>query len=378
MTGSPTALRVGVDARSLLRRHPRGEGKTLHQLYKHLVAQRPDWQVTFFGDEHAADAGMDLPAGVQCASMTLPGNRHHSWENLCVPLMALRARCHVLHFAGSLGPRWSPVPSVLTVHDLIPVVADDGVGAGFQEAFLRRLRNGLRHARQVIAVSENTRRDLLRTLPDIRANINVVHWGAGGPESLPLSNPGSPTFEGPAAPYIMAFGGEAPRKNTSYVLDRFAAVAARLPSLHLVLAGVTGERERQAISAVMSNARLDSRVHMPGFVSEAELDMLLRRARVLFYPSLYEGFGMPVLEAIERGVPVVASALSSIPEILLDVPGCFDLAGTAAIEDALVKLASDDAHRADWVERQRCVLPRFSWDETARKTAALLELAARH
>ena len=376
MSPGARGLRVGVDARSLLQRHPRGEGKTLLKLYTHLVAQRPHWKITFFGDQHTPEACLALPPGVQSMHMTLPGNRYDSWENLCLPLMSLRAGCDVLHCASSSGPRWSPAPSVLTVHDLIPVVADDGVDAAFKQAFLRRLKNGLRHARKVIAVSENTRQDLLRTLPETQVAIDVVHWGASEAQTRAQAIDDSTPFVGPTAPYLMAFGGEAPRKNTAYVLDRFAAVAGSMPSLQLVLVGVTGERERRAVSSRIAQTGLEGSLHMPGFVDEAQLDLLLRRALALFYPSLYEGFGMPVLEAIERGVPVVASNLSSLPEILLDVPGCFDLTDTAAVESALQGLASDDAYRADWAARQRGVLSRFDWAGTARKTAALLESAA--
>lgn len=371
------SLSVGVDARSLLQRNPRGEGKTLYQLYTHLVEQQPHWRITFFGDQHAPQASLPLPAGVQCAHMTLPGDRYNSWENLCLPLMVLRAGCDVLHCASSGGPRWSPVPSVMTVHDLIPIVADDGVNAAFKQAFLRRLTNGLRHARKVIAVSENTRRDLLRTLPDTQVDIDVVHWGATKSGALLLPETHGVQFEGPTAPYIIAFGGEAPRKNTAYVLDRFAAVARLLPDLHLVLAGVAGERERRATRERMASVGLENRLHMPGFIDEIHLDLLFRRARALFYPSLYEGFGMPLLEAIERGVPVVASNLSSIPEILLGVRGCFDLANCEAIESTLMRLSNDDSYRAHWVIEQHRVLSRFNWTATACKTASLLAASAR-
>jgi glycosyltransferase involved in cell wall biosynthesis len=366
------ALRVGVDARSWLQKHPRGEGKTLYQLYRHIQAQHPDWQITFFGDQRTAEASLPTLPGIAVRHMVLPGDRFDSWENVCLPLMAARARCDVLHCASSSGPWWSPAPVVLTVHDLIPVVADDGVDEAFQQAFLKRLRRGLRRARQVIAVSENTRRDLLRVLPGVGPAPEVVHWGA----TPNLGAPVAPPTPRPEPPYLIAFGGEAPRKNSDYVLDRFIAVARRVPDLQLLLVGVSGQRERQRHTQRMAAAGLAERLRMPGFVGDDELDQMLRRARALFYPSLYEGFGMPLLEAVERGLPAVASNLSSIPEVLQGVPGCHDLADIAGIEDALAALASDDAVRATWVAAQKTVLERFSWDRTARQTAELLRRAA--
>ena len=367
---------MGVDARSLLQKHPRGEGKTLLNLYRHVAEQQPEWKLFFFGDEQAASASTPLPPGIAVRAMSLPGQRFDSWDNVCLPVMAARARCDVLHCASSAGPYWSPMPTVLTVHDLIPLVADDGMDEAFKQGFLRRLNNGLRRASNVIAVSENTKQDILRMLPTTTTPIDVVHWGASQSDPAVSFSTSRQTVAGLTGPYLIAFGGEAPRKNMRYVLDRFEAIGSRLPELHLVLAGVTGDRERLAVSVRMAKAGLGKRVHLPGFVTENELDSLFRGARALFYPSLYEGFGMPLLEAIERGVPVVASDTSSIPEILSEVPGCFDLSNVQAIESALEMLAHDDANRNNWILQQRSILSRFSWAATAQRTSALLRMAA--
>ena len=114
-------------------------------------------------------------------------------------------------------------------------------------------------------------------------------------------------------------------------------------------------------------------VVLPGFISEGELDELFGNATALLYLSLYEGFGLPVLEAIERGVPVIASDRTSIPEVLDGAIGCFPLDNPQAIEQAIMDLATNPGERRRWQSEQGKVLARFDWKETAAQTIRVLE-----
>lgn len=368
MTGGLPALRIGVDARSLLCREPRGEGKSLLRLYTEILQQQPATQVLLFGDERAPQFTGTLPAGMRAIAGTLPGERFNTWENVQLPWWAWRHGCQVLHAASSGAPRWSACPVVMTVHDLIPILFDDGQDARFKAHFRQRLENGLATARRVITVSAHTRQDLQATFPGFRKPIDVVHWGA---DDYPPTTGAAPM----PAPYLVAFGGEAQRKNTDYMLQRFIALAPRVPALRLVLVGISARWQREQIAKLLEQSGLTSRVDVPGFVPEAELDGLIRHARAVLYLSLYEGFGLPLLETIGRGVPVVASDRSSIPEILQGAPGALPLEPAQAVEDAIVQLATDDAVRQRWVTQQAAVLPRFRWAATAQQTLQSLRAA---
>lgn len=353
-----TAHRIAIDARSLLCAQPRGEGKSLLRLYQEVVQLRPGIELLFFGDEHSARYTGPLPAGARAVAVPSLTHRLELWEDLVFPLRARLAGCTVMHCASSSAPRRALLPVLLTVHDLIPMVFDDGHDEAGRARFARRLGYGVRQARAIVAVSENTRRDLLQQFPDCRAPVSVAHWGG--------DDFGVVAEAAPQPPTVLVFGGEARRKNTLFAVDRFIAAAQRVATLRLELIGVASQRQRDELQARLAAAGVADRVRMPGFVTEAELAETLRRASALLYLSLYEGFGLPVLEAIGHGVPVLASDRTSLPEILRGVPGAFALEDPRAIEDAVVQLASAGPARAAMAHAQRTALPRFRWSDTAR------------
>lgn len=359
-------MKVGVDARSLLCREPRGEGKSLLRLYQEMRLLRPDIEVVFFGDKTSCGYNGELPQGVSVVPLDLPGERFSAWENFYFPAAAMLLGCQVLHCTSSGGPFWSFQPQLLTIHDLIPLCFDDGQSETEKRHFLKRLRNGLRNAKRVIAVSLHTKKDILAIFPGLRTPIDVVHWG--GDRTTPQEY-----FLPENSPYLIAFGGEAKRKNTIYTLERFFAAASAVPDLKLLLVGVNSQRHRESVLQFASHAGLADRIVLPGFVTEVELDRLVRNATALLYLSLYEGFGLPLLEAVGRDVPVIASNCTSIHEILDGVPGCFSLDCPEAIEDAIITLATDPKKRDQWKKKQREILPRFDWGNTAAQTIAALE-----
>jgi glycosyltransferase involved in cell wall biosynthesis len=369
--GTRGRMRVGVDARSLLCREPRGEGKSLLRLYKEILGQRPDIEVTLFGDEKAAEYRGALPERAKVVGLTGPTGRFGIWEELYFPWAARLQGCTVLHCTSSGGPRWSPLPILLTVHDLIPLTFDDGHDARARQQFARRLRNGLRRATRVATVSAHTRSDLEAAFPGAGAKAAVIHWGCDL-QRYDVSRAGPNTD----APYLLAFGGEARRKNTEYTLERFIGVAQRLPALRFVLAGVNSTRQREELARRAREAGVDDRVEMPGYVLESGLAHLMRGATALLYLSLYEGFGVPVTEAIGLGVPVIASDCTSIPEILGDAPGCHALDRPELIEQAIVALVSDSQLCVEWAQAQAQRCRSLTWQACALRTIEQIELVA--
>jgi glycosyltransferase involved in cell wall biosynthesis len=359
-------FRVGVDARSLLCREPRGEGKSLLRLYEEMAGLDPALDPVLFGDESTRDYRGPLPARARVVTLGSRGQRWNLWENLRLPWAAHRRRCDVLHCTSSGGPRWAGMPTVVTVHDLIPMLVDDGQTAAAREAFRRRLSHGLRGARAVIAVSEHTRSDLASAFPAAAARVHVVPWGAPAAAAATA---------GEGRPYALAFGGSAPRKNTLYTVERFAAVAARAPAVDLVLTGISAPAMRERVTARAAELGVAGRVRMPGFVTEAELGALLGGATLVLYLSRYEGFGLPLLEAVAHGVPVLASNASSIPEVI-GAEGTYALDQPQALEAALLRLATSADERARLHAAQAATTRRFDWRDTAARTLALLRQAA--
>lgn len=366
MMTSKQSLKVGVDARSLLCREPRGEGKALLRLYREICLLRPDIDIVFFGDRTSRSYHGELPQGVSVVSLNLPGERFSAWENIYLPVAAMFTGCQVLHCTSSGGPFWSAQPQLLTIHDLIPLRFDDGHSEKEKRHFLKRLNNGIRNAKRIITVSAHTRNDLLAIFPDLQSPIDVIHWGSDR-----ISEPtGKSAVD---SPYLIAFGGEAKRKNTQYTLDRYFAAATSLPDLKLIMVGISSKKLRENVIQFAEQRGLRERVILPGFVSESELDSLIRNATALLYLSLYEGFGLPVLEAIERGVPVIASDRTSMPEVLGGTIGCFPLENPNTIERAIIDLVTYPDECKRWQVEQAKNLPRFDWKNTAMRTIRVLE-----
>jgi len=171
--------------------------------------------------------------------------------------------------------------------------------------------------------------------------------------------------------FVLAIGTLEPRKNYAHLIAAFGRLAERVPDLVLVIAGHDGP-DRPGVDRAI--ARLSpahrERVILTGGVSDATRRALLDRAAALAYPSIYEGFGFPVLEAMSVGVAVVAARAGSIPEVAGDAALLVEPTDEAALADALERVVDDDATRAELVARGRDRIRAFSWDETARALAA--------
>lgn len=366
---SKPTMRIAVDASSLLTRHPRGEGKSLLRLYEEIARIRPGWSFVFFGTqetEASASAIRERIPRCQIRTFELPGFRWNSWENLGLPIAAWRAGADLLHCASSGSPLWSPLPVVMTVHDVIPLIMDDGMDARTVRLFRTRLQAGMRLARRVIAVSDNTRRDLIRVMGADPDKIEVAHWGADAV---------SETYqERPATGTVLGFGGGgAVRKNTPALVRMFAKVAAGDPAARLVILGATDTKQKATLKELIGQLRLEGRVSLLGYVPDEELDRLYREAACLVYISLYEGFGLPPLEVMVHGMPVVASNRSSIPEVVGDAGILVDPEDTDAIANAVLHLLHDQAFRRQLSEKAWQRAREFSWRTTAEKTVSILE-----
>jgi glycosyltransferase involved in cell wall biosynthesis len=366
-------MKIAVDARSLLTRSPRGEGRTLRDLYRHIAALRPDWRITLYGEE-PYQTHVDR-SNIRSATLNVPGYRFNLWENFGLPLAAKLSGSDLIHAASTTAPRAPLLPLVVTVHDIIPVVFDDGQSQPAVDRFRKQLTFGLRKAKVIIAVSAHTRDDLVRHFFVDPSKIQVIHWGIDRPRvieraSWPLSEQLAST------PYFLAFGGNARRKNTATIIQAYSRLARGSPPLVLVGLGDTGIRARYDELATHLGCK-DRIITLP-YIDDAHLDSLLTRALALVYVSLYEGFGMPLLEAMVRGVPVIASNTTSIPEIVGGAALLVDPSDAGAIAHAMENIIEDPAARESLALRGLTRAEGFKWEDTAGKTVAAFETAMSH
>jgi glycosyltransferase involved in cell wall biosynthesis len=274
---------------------------------------------------------------------------------LRLPLLLRRLGPRVAHFLHVLPPAWHG-RTVLTIQDLSFERFPEVMSARDRFFFRTFVPRSARRADRVLTGSEWTKRDLVERYGVPEENILVTPYGFD-----PVFKPEGPRRDGP--PYLLFVGALQERKRPGIALE---ALQGLDPELHLVFAGPDRGLEEQLRAEATSHG-LGDRVEFTGHVSREDLAALYRGARTLVFPSVYEGFGLPVLEAMASGTPVVATRSSSIPEVAGDAAilvegGAGELA--AGIERAL---ADHDRLRAAGLARAAL----FSWAETARVTAGV-------
>ncbi|MGQ0615040.1 MAG: glycosyltransferase family 4 protein [Planctomycetaceae bacterium] len=226
----------------------------------------------------------------------------------------------------------------------------------------RHLRRCARFADLFVAPTESVAAEILRhgILP--RRKIHVVPLAA---RMLPLGDAGVPPAIPQGAPYLLCVSTLERRKNIPFLLRAFGLASSRLPH-HLVMAGAAGEAGREAIAAA-DLGRLSSRVHFLGHAEESILGALYRRADLTVCPSLYEGFGLPVLEAMACGCPVLASDIAAHREVGGEAVRLAPSRDEGAFAECLVDLAHDERARIDLKNRGIERSSQFSWTETGRR-----------
>ncbi len=257
------------------------------------------------------------------------------------------------------------IPTIVTIHDLVwqkaPKTMRWQTWLG-ERAFMRA---SLKRADYIAADSEATKKDIIAFHPDAASRTNVVYPGLTA-----LPSPGgrhlvAPDNEGNKTHYALFVGTLEPRKNLSRLLQAFASVApSRLSDLKLVIAGGQGWRLGD-LSALIAQRSLQDHVILTGYVSDCELAQLYASAEFLLMPSLYEGFGFPIIEAQSFGVPVITSNRSSMPEVAGNAAIYVDPDNTADIAEAIHRLASDADLRAKLGDEARINSSRFAWPKAA-------------
>jgi glycosyltransferase involved in cell wall biosynthesis len=296
-----------------------------------------------------------------------------SWEMLTQPPSLLFVPSHVL-------PLIHPQRSVVTVHDLGYHRFPEAHTLS-QNVYLRwSTRYNARNAARILADSEATRRDLMLYYRVSESRIAVVYPGRDesmAPVVDPVLLAAVRARYGIVGPYLLYVGTLHPRKNLVRLVQAFAQLPARdsefpLHDLRLVLAGQPGWLYDE-IMAQIRRLGLQDRVLLTGYVPDSDLPALLSEAVAFVFPSLYEGFGLPVLEAMACGTPVVCSSTSSLPEVAGEAALLIDPLDVAALAEALFRVVTDQGLRRALVERGFGQAKMFSWQRCAGQVLNVLE-----
>jgi glycosyltransferase involved in cell wall biosynthesis len=306
------------------------------------------------------------------------------WEQAGVLLAGRRARIDLLHSPYWTNPLWSPWPTVVTVHDVIQLVLPEYRMLARQRVYFALVTRALRHATAIITVSERSRQDLVRTVGVPIERVFVVENAI--PEHLgPVRE--SAALEavraryGLAEPFVLYLGGNDLRKNLGRLIRAYAGLPQSLRAgFQLVVAGRQWPHDHPLYPDPKRTVRelgLGDRVVFTGGVPEEEKATLLSAATVFAFPSLYEGFGLPVLEAMACGTPVLTANGSSLPEVTGDAALLVDPTSVEAIGEGLRGLLESPERRRDLSERGIERAKQFRWSRVAARTVEVYRWASR-
>jgi glycosyltransferase involved in cell wall biosynthesis len=353
-----------------------GINRYIQNLLRALPDVAPGWQLTAFVGDPRFRPSPGLAVHYARWPTANPWMRI-LWEQGAQPWVAWRERLDLLHALAYVTPVVVSCPTVVTVHDLSFVRYPEAFRP-FNRLYLRVMtRRSVFRASRVIADSFSTRDDMVRLWGVPAGRISVVPMGVEG-EFRPVPAAAVETFrrqQGLPQRFVLYLGTLEPRKNVSAAVEAFArwVQASRDREIWLVVAGAKGWHY-ESIFARVQALGLSDRVLFPGYVPTAELPEWYRAAEIFIYPSLYEGFGLPPLEAMACGTPVITSNTSSLPEVVGDAALLVDPYDVDAIADALARLLEDAELRQRLREAGLARARLFSWERTARETVAAYRL----
>ncbi len=355
-----TNLRIGIDLQSLKGRKT-GLGVYTENLVRTYFEQPvPDINFFFYSREKDED---------------LNTAQRWLWENMELPVLSRRDRVNILHVPAFAPPFIKSAKLVVTVHDLIGMLFPNQLRWPSAFYWGKWLPFALRRADAIIADSENTRQDLMTGLGIAEEKIHVVYLsGHEGFTSqiAPAQVEQVRTKYGIREKYFLFVGTIEPRKNLDRTIEAFASfLKAKKHDARCQLV-VVGSKEFghgkffQSLSAKFG-VTLDD-VIFTGYASHEELNALYCGAEIFIYPSLYEGFGIPILEAMASGTPVLTSTKTSVPEVAGDAAVLVDPYNVQAICEGMLNMSGNEALRRDLVQKGFERIQQFSWKETSRKT----------
>ena len=278
----------------------------------------------------------------------------------------------ITHSAQYPVPSPAAHPLVVTLHDLIPLAIPDSMPSALRREIYRRLNlRAVGRADHIITDSSATALDVVRYLGAPSDKVTSIPLAADDFARGPIA-PDLPL--GITAPYILCVSNAKPHKDVASLLAAFSSFAEEHPHHRLVLVGVA---DPAFVTARVSSAHLRGSITLTGRVTDDQLRALYSSCEMFVFPSRYEGFGLPPLEAMHLGAPVITSSATSLPEVVGEAAYLFEPGDVAALAKAMTALADDPLERQRLSDAGRARAATFSWDATAARTVDVYRKALR-
>ena len=359
-------MRIGIDARKL---HDFGIGTYIRNLLRHLARLDRESEYVVLCRPDDRDALATIGANFRCVSESA-GNYSVS-EQLRIPLALKREGVTLFHAPHYVLPPLVRCRSVVTIHDCIHLMFPQYLPNRFAHGYARAsIGLAARRATRVMTVSESSKRDILRFVDTQPEKIAVIHnayderFGVEPREEDVVRVRERYQLHDE---FVLYAGNVKPHKNLERLIDAFQLVRSRgLDHLKLVLIGDDISRYT-ALRRAVHRHQLHKYVRFLGYLPEETLAVMYRLAGVFVFPSLYEGFGLPPLEAMASGTPVVTSNVSSLPEVAGNAAELVDPYDTRSIADGIHRVLTDEGLRTDLRRRGLARAHQFSWESSVRR-----------
>lgn len=368
-------MKIGFDARGAILYRGTGIGTYTYQLIKNLnlIDKRNNYRFFWPGDEF-----QNLDISNDKVFQSIESKKNKFWEEVHVPSRVEQEKIDIYHVPqNGIGlPRTKGCLQVITVHDLIPYIYPETSSAGYLRIFLKEMPRIIEQSDMIITISEYSKRDIQRyfNLPDEK--ITVIYEA---PETIyqPIEKSKAKGFVkqnyGIKSNYLLYIGGLSDRKNVKSLILAFWKIQKDIPQDYKLV--IVGKRERSfnKLIKLIETLNLEDKIIFTDFVPVPHMPYLYNAADLFVYPSLYEGFGLPPLEAMACGTPVIASNLTSIPEVTGDAAVLInpndDLSLASVIEKVLNNPEQLEQMSIDGLKQAS----KFSWETCARETLGVYE-----
>jgi glycosyltransferase involved in cell wall biosynthesis len=360
-------LRIAIDARKL---RDYGIGTYVRNLLRHL--SRLDHETEYVLLCRIEDAGIAEELGENFRTIAEPARPYSASEQLRIPLDLRREQIDLFHTPHYVLPPLVPCKSVVTIHDCIHLRFPQYLPNRLAYAYARSsLWVATHRSNRVLTVSEASKRDILRYFRIPEKKIDVIH------NAMDERFGETPTADDVArvqeryqlnAPYVLYAGNIKPHKNLERLIEAFHMLRQDPDLAHVKLLIIGDEISKYAtLRRAVHKYKLHKHVRFFGFVPDKTLAVLYRLARVFVFPSLYEGFGLPPLEAMASGTPVITSDVSSLPEVVGDAALLIDPLDTNAIAEAIRRVLMDSTLHEQLRQKGFTRVREFSWDRSIRR-----------
>lgn len=364
-------MRIGINGRFLAAKRT-GVQRAAYNLIRTLInTDSSNEYILFTAEDQVTNPDWQRPNVKVVPSRLREGEsfRNHIWEQFTLPRLARRHRVDILHSPANLAPLFYQGRSIVHIHDLCFVVNPQWYSFSFRTLYNLVIPRVARRATRVITNSNNSRNDLLQFCDLSADRVSRIYWAV---DDLFFNEPHPTPADGmwQLRDYILCVGTLEPRKNIGTLLEAYERMRERNPAIKTKLVLIGSE------SPVFAEVRLRVKKYkedivFKGFVNDHMLRDYYRNASVLVYPSLYEGFGLPPLEAMASGVPVVTTITSSLPEVVGDAALMVNPHDIEQLAETMARVLNDPELRAELRERGLSQVSKFNWERVARNTLAV-------